>query len=277
MIARRITLLLALALGLGVSVPALALTPADIEILKARAQRHDAAAQVELGDAYLNGDGALAADPHAAANWFEQAALEGDDYAQEMLAKLYEDGKGVERNLKLAADWREKAAKRGNSHAQFLLGQMYQEGRGVTQDRHRARYWLKRAAIEGDEEAAAVVRALNRDSDEREHGRGAGGLSWSALESYDVGVHLIELIDRLGYRMREDFAHHRPHLLKLATDGDPEAEFRLALRYEHGDGVSANRDVALKWYRMAASHGHEGAKAALKELTKAPSRPRAKP
>lgn len=244
--------------------PAGAFTAAERGVLEARAARHDPAAQAMLGSAYLHGDGELAANPARAAYWFEQAAVEGDDFAMEALAGLYETGRGVPENLQLAADWREKAARRGNTEAQYRLGRMYLDGRGVAKNPNRGRYWLQRAAIEGDDAAADLLRTFDGEN-ESSHVR--GGLSWSALRGYESGIRLEHWLDRLGYGVREGLLHRRPDLHRLAADGDPEAEYRLARGYQYGTrGERTDLAAALKWYRVAAEHGHPGARAALAGL-----------
>ncbi len=56
-----------------------------------------------------------------------------------------------------------------------------------------------------------------------------------------------------------------------ANDGDPEAQYRLGLLYEKGNGVDLNTRLALKWYRLAAEVGHRAAKRRLKNLRKSAS------
>lgn len=43
--------------------------------------------------------------------------------------------------------------------------------------------------------------------------------------------------------------------LPLATSGDVDAAYNLAVIHEHGDGVAKNLPEALKWYRVAAEKG----------------------
>lgn len=49
-------------------------------------------------------------------------------------------------------------------------------------------------------------------------------------------------------------------------DGDPEAQFEVARRYERGDGTVASPGFARTWYRRAAVNGHAGAAFRLSEL-----------
>jgi hypothetical protein len=49
-------------------------------------------------------------------------------------------------------------------------------------------------------------------------------------------------------------------------DGDPEAQFEVARRYERADGTVASPAFARTWYRRAAVNGHAGAAFRLSEL-----------
>lgn len=45
-------------------------------------------------------------------------------------------------------------------------------------------------------------------------------------------------------------------LLKKAKEGDAIAQFRLAYCYQTGEGVPQNFDECVRWYTLAAMHGH---------------------
>jgi uncharacterized protein len=42
--------------------------------------------------------------------------------------------------------------------------------------------------------------------------------------------------------------------------------YNLGYAFEHGEGMPANRDEAIRWYRKAADLGVRESKAALKRL-----------
>ena len=156
---------------------------------------HDAAvagdigAEFELGLRLLDGRG-VARDPHAAAQWIEQAANRGLPIAQYRLAALYEKGIGVTRdpptamslyvkaasagnaramhNLAVmhaegsiggkpdyatAAEWFRKAGQLGVRDSQFNLGILYARGLGGAQDLGQAWLWFSLAAQQGDPDA----------------------------------------------------------------------------------------------------------------------------
>jgi len=46
------------------------------------------------------------------------------------------------------------------------------------------------------------------------------------------------------------------HLLKKAEEGDTVAQYQLAYCYQTGKGVARNTDECVRWYTLAAMHGH---------------------
>lgn len=131
--------------------PATQPSPVDPALL-AKAATGDAAAQVQVGDAYAAGKGVpreprqLAADYKQAAEWYRKAADQGSIVAQIHLADLYRDGRGVARDMAQAVAWYRKAAELGDAGAQGTLGLLYSVGMGVERDDVEAYYWLCLAA-----------------------------------------------------------------------------------------------------------------------------------
>jgi septal ring-binding cell division protein DamX len=58
---------------------------------------------------------------------------------------------------------------------------------------------------------------------------------------------------------RGDYANAAKLWLQLANEGDPLAEYNLALLYERGDGVNADTNLYRYWLAMAARKGLVGA------------------
>jgi TPR repeat protein len=246
-----------------------ALGPDDLTLIVPAAERGGAASQVLLAVAYLNGDGGLERNPAKAAYWFEQAAIQGNAYAEERLGDLYEQGLGVRANPKLAFDWRLKAANRGSVGAQLKVGKMYQDGFGVGKDIEQARHWFHRAATEGNAEAQYRLGRLYHYGSDAEVDR-AVARSWfekAAQQGYEAAIEILNLIESIGYQLDEGWHHRLPGLKKLANDGDLEAEYQLAQRYEHGiGGVRKDPATAVDWYRRAAQGGHLMAMRALAQI-----------
>ena len=89
-------------------------------------------AQGMLGYMYLVGEGAPQSNGKAY-EWFRKAAGQGDAMAQYNLGVML-GGNGAKEDPVAAARWMRKAATQGHSFAQSKLADLYQEGRGVEKD-----------------------------------------------------------------------------------------------------------------------------------------------
>ncbi|MBI3525303.1 MAG: sel1 repeat family protein [Betaproteobacteria bacterium] len=247
----------------------LAASADDITLIAKAAERGSASSQILLAIAYLNGDGGLPKDPAIAARWFERAAIQGNGYAEEKLGDLYEQGLGVDQNLKLAFDWRVKAANRGNLQVQVKLGKMYRDGVGVDKDAAKALYWFKRSATEGNAEAQTLLGQMYHYGLGVEPDR-AAAKSWfekASQQGDESAIYFIQLIESIGYQIKEGWYNRLPELHRLANDGDLEVQYQLAQRYEHGvGGVKKDVAVALDWYKRAAAGGHRMAMQTLSHI-----------
>jgi TPR repeat protein len=63
---------------------------------------------------------------------------------------MFFNGRGVEKNYKLALKWYRRSAKQGNARAQLNLGVMYNQGKGVPKDYKIAVMWYRKSAERGD-------------------------------------------------------------------------------------------------------------------------------
>jgi TPR repeat protein len=84
----------------------------------------------------------------AAELWRPLAEL-GDTGAQYLLATLYAEGKGVDRNDAVAFMWFQRAASHGDAAAQYNVGVSYATGAGVQKSDVEAAKWFRRAADQG--------------------------------------------------------------------------------------------------------------------------------
>ena len=66
------------------------------------------------------------------------------------LANMYEQGQGVERDLKQSIVWLRKAAELKDSRGEYQLAMAYEKGMGVDRDLRQAAFWLEKAAKQGD-------------------------------------------------------------------------------------------------------------------------------
>jgi localization factor PodJL len=124
---------------------AAAIPPGLPQALHDGAAAGDVGAEFELALRLLDGRG-VARDPHAAAQWFEQAAIRGLPIAEYRLAALDEKGVGVTRDLPAAMGWYVKAATAGNARAMHNLAVMHAEGSiGGKPDYATAAEWFRKA------------------------------------------------------------------------------------------------------------------------------------
>ncbi|WP_233266006.1 tetratricopeptide repeat protein [Formosa sp. L2A11] len=81
---------------------------------------------------------------------FLASAKNGHDFAQYNVALMYEQGLGIDKDLKQSFYWYSQSAEQGNSAAQFNLGVSYENGLGTTVDFKKANQWYRKAAVQGD-------------------------------------------------------------------------------------------------------------------------------
>ncbi len=104
----------------------------------------DSEAQYWLGYHYQNGQG-VQKDMRIALEYFQQSAAGGDPLAQVELGQCYRSGKGVAKNLSLAFSWFQKAAEQEYYIGERELGRCYMYGSGVQKDLRMALEFLSRA------------------------------------------------------------------------------------------------------------------------------------
>jgi uncharacterized protein len=124
-----------------------------VSLFQPLAEDGDAAAQVDLGLMYNNGQG-VTRDYEQAVKWYRLAAEQGNADGQVALGTMYDNGHGVAQDDKEAVKWYRLAAQQGVVVAQYNLGVMHKNGRGVPQDTKRAYMWFNFAAAKGQEGAS---------------------------------------------------------------------------------------------------------------------------
>jgi hypothetical protein len=172
--------------------------------LQEEADQGIAAAQINLGWLYQNGEG-VPKDLGRAAELYQKAANQGEPIAQNNLGELYRLGEGVPKDLAKAAELYQKAAEgfqkeadQGNAQAQLLLGVFYENGWGVPNDLGKARELYQKAANKGHELAITQLKALQGN----------------ALAQFNLGLHYQK-----GDELPKDIAKARELYQKSANQG----------------------------------------------------------
>jgi TPR repeat protein len=118
-----------------------------------RAHDNDPAAEYQLAQMYLKGEGG-AVNEEEARVLLERAAEHGNVEAQFAFSIILREGRGVIQDFARAAKLTQMAAESGHSDAQYELGLLYRAGKGVPTDTVKAYTWFNLAAARGVKGAA---------------------------------------------------------------------------------------------------------------------------
>lgn len=172
--------------------------------------------------------------------WFNRSLAWGHLKAHGQLARHYEKGAGVERDLAKAFEHYEAASLAGYTTFTISYARLLASGRyGSTPNPKAAGIWAKRA-IEGLRQKAREGSASSAKTLGRMHRDG-------------------EFVDRNPALARRWF-------LRASQLGDPGAMHDLAFLILEYDDKPEDPNAALQWLRLAASAGHGGAMTALGRL-----------
>ncbi|TDQ59828.1 hypothetical protein EDC45_0490 [Mesocricetibacter intestinalis] len=167
------------------------------------------------------------------------------------------DWQSVHRNL-LAL------AQRGNAAAQVNLGVLYITGRGTQKDTEQAYWWFNEAAEKGSVKAVTYLGMMYLD-----------GLG--VKKDTDFAIKILQRAANIRYPQAMTMlgnAYYRKNNLnssftwfeRAAKAGDGEAQFKLGVMYERGEGTRPNRAKAIHWYRQSAKSDTESAAMAAARL-----------
>ena len=98
-----------------------------MEYLKKSAELGYANAITDLGNAYVSGVPGIPQDLHKALELYMKAAEQGYPMAQFFIGRMYENGWGVNKDIKEANKWYEKAARQNVSKQQMQSLQLQQQ------------------------------------------------------------------------------------------------------------------------------------------------------
>lgn len=183
-------------------------TQADLELVRAAAERGVPQAQAMYGQLLL--DGKLVSQNAAAAlHWFERAAKGGDVMAMNMVGRCLDQGWGVAPSAALAAPWFRKAAEKGLDWGMYNLATLLTQGSGVPEDKVEALHWFRKAAALNHVKSINILGGFYED----------------------------------GWVVKKDMAIAREHYLRAAEGGDFRGQFNHA-RMLITDGDIAG---AIQW------------------------------
>jgi len=130
----------------------------SVEWYKKAAKQNDHVGEWLLGRLYFTGSG-TPRDLNQAALVLQKSASQDDAFGEYLLGKVQ-----VERNqYAQAADWFRKAAMQGLPQAQQELAALLRDGKGVTADKQEAFSWLLMSYDGGNQDVGSDLRALQND------------------------------------------------------------------------------------------------------------------
>ncbi len=256
------------------------------------ATQNVAAAQVDLGNMYLTGEGEPQDDSLAFA-WYLAAASNNYPAAQAEVGRRYNLGISVSQNFEQALFWLTKAVSNQSLEALHTLGYMHLHGNGVPENRSYALACISAAAVQGynlsqftlgewfsrgyvlhysprqglywyyqaaSQEYAQAQYAIGRA---REHGSHAVykpelALHWyrnAASNGYGNAQVTMGSLYQKGRLVPQNLSAAFSWFLMAAQQDYPRAQYMVAQFYDEGTGVKKNMDNALYWYHRSSSNG----------------------
>lgn len=221
-----------------------------------RAQQNDAAAMTLLGELYANGLG-VGRDDLKAAQWYKNAAAQGNRDALFALAMFAFEGRAGTNNPSEGARLLGEAAKLGHPAANYNLGLLYLQGQQFAQDFGRAAELFKVAASAGNPEAQYALATMYKE------GRGVAKDSKQAallMARASIAGNVDAMVEFAimhfngeGTEKSEPAAAET--FLRAARRGSPIAQNRLARILMAGRGMPADPVEAAKWHMIAKAAG----------------------
>lgn len=242
---------------------------------------------IASNDLHKKGDYTTAVEGYKQAATQDPSKQKETAVANNNLAVMYYEGKGVAQNLSKAYELFSKAAATGLPNAQYNLGKMYHTGKGVPRNLNKAISWYKKAAAQGDNQSIYTLglmaykkqnfikakklfqqAAAKGNSNAKTHigkmyfaGKGFGrnyqqAAKWFLKASNeDNNVEAQYLLGFMLYKNRKNYKKAKKWFTKAAKQSYPPAEAGLGQLYYRGQGVRRNLGKAVKWTSKAAEHG----------------------
>lgn len=233
-----------------------------------------------LGVCYEEGRG-IQKDLKQAFEYYQAAAKNGSTQGTLKVAKFYEDGISVKQSLKTAIELYVKLSQQDHPYAMYKIGVFYLEGRGLKQSKDNAYTWLNKALAAGSVEAMNYFRFLGVKS--KNDARSTSEIyqvaeSYLDKGAYEDGIQLLEIAAKEKYIpavIRLSDLYLRDMNLPAAADksfkillkykdlDDAQIYYRIAQKYEQGEGVYSSFIKAALFYELALKKQHPDAKEAL--------------
>jgi TPR repeat protein len=232
----------------------------EADWLSRLARTGDSNAQLQLGLAYREGRYGLEPDAKLSRYWLTKAAKGGNAYAADAVANTYASRHQMEQ----AQHWWQLAAYEGNADAELHFGEQLLSH----EQNEQAELWLCKAADKGvtraHQDLLKLYRKINLPPADLHRGENPVAVLAEQMDSTSIKTafalwHSIEA---------SSTSRQSAEALKTrAGQGDPVAEYALAMRYFDGSwAVQRNPEKAMQWLRRSAAAGNPIAAKTLTEV-----------
>ncbi len=130
-----------------------------VSLLKDAANDGLVMAQYRLAKLYERGEG-VPRDIAQSRAWTEKAAIGGNTKAMHDLAVFFAEGDAGPQSYSAAVEWFRQASEHGLVDSQYNLAVLFEQGLGVSVDRTEAAYWFEVAGRAGDRDAVRKAQSL---------------------------------------------------------------------------------------------------------------------
>ena len=240
-----------------------------LDVFSLLSQQGNAVAQLGLGSMYEQGKG-VTKDIVKAVEMYEKSAKEGCSKALERLGSMYSNGVGVKKDPTKAAEMYEKSAQQGQPQAQHIMGCIYEEGIGLPINLSKAKEWYEKSAQQGYSDAQCSLGTLYGE------GIGVNQDLTKAFELFQKSAEQGNTVALLNLGMMYENANGAPQDFtravgfyeKSAQQGNADAQNNLGTMYEEGRGLLPDLNKAKEWYDKSAEQGCLGAQKNLRRLAR---------
>jgi TPR repeat protein len=149
----------------------------------------------------------------------------------------------------------ERLSKEGNPEALYMMGQMYENGWGIEQNVKKAKRLYRRGAALGHMGNVNSLRALK----DKEYKVELKTVVPAAESGDAKAQNRLGEMNEFGYGLKRDPNQAINWYLKAADQGSVAAQHNIGRCYNFGTGVEQNFTEAETWYRKAAQQGHTDA------------------
>lgn len=229
------------------------------------------------------------ADYEEAFRYAEDASKAGWLEADFLLAQMYRDGTGVERDIVKAEELLISAGERGHARAMTVLADMYMNGKYLARDQEKAFAWFMRSARSGNLKSQYQVAMMLHEGigtkadpeeakewyaryasnslndfrrsamDSLRNRRGDRDVSNDLLKASSRSLNIQSMVALAGkYSDGKDLKRNQDATVQLLTNASVaggQARSRLGELYLEGNGVEKDTDKAFELFRSAADFG----------------------